>query len=213
MVPEPSEAARLRDKWRSPQAGEHYAQHRFRSRARAQRDPRAAAALLAQCAPKATTVLDVPCGSGRLAAALGLAGRRVCGLDLSPAMLAVAAGPYAGRLLRADAAALPCADRSFDAVVCCRLLHHLRDQRALERVVGELLRVARTVVIASYWSERSWPGLRQRLIGSAADRSGRIRRADGDLESVFAAAGGRVLARRRPAGWFSAQTFLAVAPP
>jgi len=67
-------------------------------------------------------VLDLACGAGRHSAALAEAGQEVLGLDLSEDLLRAARGAeygprIAGRLVRADARALPCAAAAFDAVV------------------------------------------------------------------------------------------------
>lgn len=89
-------------------------------------------------------VLDVACGTGVVARAaadrLGTAAT-VTGVDLNDAMLTVA------RRLRpdidwrhGDAAALPCPDRSFDAVLCQAALMFLPDPG---RALREMARVAR----------------------------------------------------------------------
>ncbi|MGW7424606.1 class I SAM-dependent methyltransferase [Streptomyces sp. NPDC054813] len=90
-------------------------------------------------------VLDAGCGTGRalppLRAAVGPSGA-VLGMDLTPAMLqaAVRAGRHRdGRLLLADAAALPVRSKSLDAVFAAGLIAHLprpaRNLRELARVV------------------------------------------------------------------------------
>ena len=71
-------------------------------------------------------------------------------VDRSSHMLALAAQRVAGRsdivLERADATALPFADRSFDLATLILALHHFDGQSAVA-VLRELARVARTVIV------------------------------------------------------------------
>lgn len=81
----------------------------------------------------ASVLLDVACGTGLLLRALARRrdDRVTIGLDRSLRMLEAAARALPGaRLLRADAAALPVADRSADAVACVTALHLLEDPAA-----------------------------------------------------------------------------------
>ena len=118
------------------------------------------------------TVLDVGTGTGRAAIGLSRSGARVIGVDASDEMLSVAqarlgrAGLSAG-FARADALALPMADRSVDAVVCLRLLMHVVDWR---RCIAELCRVARHRVVLDFPSARSFAAL------EAASRRRKARR-------------------------------------
>jgi SAM-dependent methyltransferase len=98
------------------------------------------------------TVLDVGTGTGRAAIALAARGARVTGIDASAEMLAVAArrSRQTGvdvTYLRADAHGLAFRDRSFDAVICLRVLMHTPDWR---QSLGELCRVARDRVVFDY---------------------------------------------------------------
>ena len=76
-----------------------------------------------------TTILDVGTGTGRAAIALARRGATVTGVDASAEMLAVArrraleAGA-AVTFVQGDAHGSNVADRSFDAVVCLRVLMH-----------------------------------------------------------------------------------------
>ena len=120
------------------------------------------------------TVLDVGTGTGRAAIALARRGAIVTGVDASAEMLAVAerrAQEAGVRLVRrtvteggspgdggsvtftrGDAHGLTFADRSFDAVVCLRVLMHTPDWRASLR---ELCRVSNGRVVFDYPSRRS----------------------------------------------------------
>jgi SAM-dependent methyltransferase len=105
--------------------------------------------------PPAAMVLDVGGGHAQLAPPLVDAGYQVtvvgsdfsCGRRLAPL---TSAGR--SRFDVADLLALPYLDRSFDAVVCYRLLAHSIDWW---RLVGELCRVARHRVVVDYPARRS----------------------------------------------------------
>ena len=98
------------------------------------------------------TGLDVGTGTGRAAIALAGRGAMVTGVDASAEMLAVArerakAANMAVTFDQGDAHGLRYADRSFDAVVCLRVLMHTPDWR---RSLAELCRVARNRVVFDY---------------------------------------------------------------
>jgi ubiquinone/menaquinone biosynthesis C-methylase UbiE len=97
-------------------------------------------------------VLDVGTGTGRAALLLARGGARVTAVDASEAMLEVARARAAAegtsvRFQLGDAHALDFPDRSFDAVVCLRVLMHSPRWRAC---VSELCRVAGRLVIVDY---------------------------------------------------------------
>lgn len=98
------------------------------------------------------TVLDVGTGTGRAALLLARGGAKVTAIDASEQMLAAARRraadePVNVTFLRGDAHALDFKDRSFDAVVCFRVLMHVPEWR---RCLGELCRVADRLVIFDY---------------------------------------------------------------
>jgi len=97
--------------------------------------------------PAAAEVLEAGCGPGWMWTAEGFpAGLSLMLTDLSPGMVGEALArvrglaryrSVAGR--EADAAALPFADSSFDAVLACHMLYHLPDAgRALDEMVRVL---------------------------------------------------------------------------
>jgi len=194
----------FRERWRSEAVADRYAAERFPSRRSRDRDPRLLQRLLRRTGTslEGARVLDVPCGTGRLAP--WLAGSRVTvEVDVSPAMLHHAPPP---RLL-ADVLSLPFADGAFEVVVCCRLLHHLDPVGELPPVVRELVRVSSGLVLASFWDSATLPALRRRL-GRRA-RSARRPVSRRRLEACFEAAGARVFHYLSSAPLLSMQTFAA----
>jgi ubiquinone/menaquinone biosynthesis C-methylase UbiE len=121
-------------------------------------------------------VLDVGTGTGRAAIALARRGAIVTGVDASAEMLQVAerraaeagvplgADDTAGvRFIRGDAHGLNFPDRSFDAVVCLRVLMHTPDWRMSLR---ELCRVAAGRVVFDYpslWSAAALQAVTRRI--------------------------------------------------
>lgn len=126
--------------------------------------------LLGAVWPGATgdAVLDVPCGAGRLLPFLRERGCTALWADAAGAMLATAragAGDAAPPAVRADACALPFADRSVDGVVMFRFLHHLPAPQA-RTALAEAARVARRHVTVSFFHPCSVHGLARRVRSS-----------------------------------------------
>jgi SAM-dependent methyltransferase len=203
-------AGSVDSKWAGQTAAEHYASERFANARSAARDPRLVANLLREHgADRGALYLDAPSGAGRLTSVLTSLGRAVA-LDANLPMLERARAACAGaRAVQASVLALPFADRSFEAVVCCRLLHHLRDARDLERAVRELVRVSRRLVIASFWDSASLPALRVRWgLKQGEGASGRSAMSRADLARLFEGAGAPVAGFRAVMRFVSQQTFL-----
>lgn len=111
--------------------------------------------------PKEHTVLDVPCGGGRVFLRLAGHGYKVMGADLSDAMIAYAQqnADQAGlgiKVDKQDIEALTYADRSVDTIVCFRLFQHFPTPAIRQRAVSEMCRVSRQYVVMSYFSPYSW---------------------------------------------------------
>lgn len=201
-------------KWRRSGAGEHYRDRRFATRAARDRDLRIVEAMLeSHLRAPAKRLLDVPCGSGRLSAALARRAGLYVGADASRDMLEVARNglaDHAGRwsLLEARGETLPLPDRAFEVVVACRWLHHLRDAAHARAAVAELARVSSDLVIVSFWDARSLPQWR-RSVGLKRDEGPRGRGAihRKDLQDAFEAVGARVLEWRASLRFVSQQTF------
>lgn len=122
------------------------------------------------------TMLDIPCGGGRVSIVMSKLGYAVTAADLSPSMVRIA-----GEATRAanipvpvherDLQALDYPPESFDAAICFRLFHHFSDPNIRARTVAELCRVARRHVLISYFSPFSVTAakriLQERLFGKA----------------------------------------------
>jgi ubiquinone/menaquinone biosynthesis C-methylase UbiE len=135
----------------------------------------------------ATGSADIPCHVVRWARDQG---REVdiTASDFSPDILAIAARRVAGypniRLLRCDAREVPCADASFDIVLCSLALHHFPPPDAA-RVLAEMDRLSRVGFIVNDLA-RSRPGyIGAWLVARLATRN-RITRHDAPLSALRA---------------------------
>lgn len=118
------------------------------------------------------SLLDCPCGRGRLRELFLGYSDQVWQVDWSMPMLLESRleldgdGDAARRrtpYVRASALELPFRDRAFDCVVSVRLSHHIDDATERERHVRELMRVAARYVIVSYYSHHSLKNLWRRM--------------------------------------------------
>jgi SAM-dependent methyltransferase/thymidylate kinase len=119
----------------------------------ATRERRCVAQALKECQPPASAVLDMPCGTGKLARVLTTMGAQVVGADLSMAMMELAKGAYEAPrfsgFVCSNAERLPFCTAAFDTVVCLRFMH-LVPPASRRNVMKELARVAGRRVIVSF---------------------------------------------------------------
>lgn len=90
--------------------------------------------------PRATTVVDLACGTGALSRELDRPGRTVVGVNLSPTELGVARRHGPGPWVCADGRRLPLPDASVDAVASMMGAVVIQPARALFAEVGRVLR-------------------------------------------------------------------------
>jgi len=99
------------------------------------------------------TVLDLPCGTGRLFEEYLRGGFQVTGADVSEEMLSVARARMAVNtnfsFRLCDAENLPFSDNTFDYLVSFRLMCHLPEQNR-RKVLAEMSRVTRKVLAVNY---------------------------------------------------------------
>ena len=101
---------------------------------------RAAAAAIDALVPAGGRCLDVAGGTGIVSAELAAQGRSVFVMDLSAGMLDQAAARLPGRVLQADATALPVADGSVDLVTVIWMLNVVPGE-VVDAVLAESARV------------------------------------------------------------------------
>jgi ubiquinone/menaquinone biosynthesis C-methylase UbiE len=125
--------------------------------------------------PSGATVVDVGCGTGRAVAELSEHGAHAIGVDLDPAMLAVARGRFPDLDVRAaDAADLPLPDGQAHGYRADKVYHILPDPAA---ALAEARRVlapgGRVVLLGQDWDtlviDSDQPALTRRIVHARAD--------------------------------------------
>ncbi|MGH8183616.1 MAG: class I SAM-dependent methyltransferase [Rhodanobacteraceae bacterium] len=115
-----------------------------------------------------STVLDIPAGTGKLAGVFARARSQVMACDLSDNMLEIAKAEYQRinyanvEYAIADAIDLNrFADRSFDVVVCLRLLHRVPSE-IRRKMLEEFSRIA-SFTLVSYGIDTAYHQIRERV--------------------------------------------------
>jgi SAM-dependent methyltransferase len=116
--------------------------------------------------PRSGTLLELPCGGGRLSPAMD--GFSDLMIEADVALGQVQYGRRHSEVktpqvwMTASALRIPFRDASVDAVVCIRLCHHLPRAEEREQLVAELLRVARRFVVLTFFDYHSFKNLLRR---------------------------------------------------
>ncbi|MFQ6018436.1 MAG: class I SAM-dependent methyltransferase [Kiloniellaceae bacterium] len=106
----------------------------------------------------AENVLEVGCGEGFLSGILAAPGRRIRGIDISPAVIEIARRnpDLAARDIAFEVASVydldPLADAA-ELVICCEVLEHLKEP---ERALGLLAKLASPYLLVSVPREPLW---------------------------------------------------------
>lgn len=117
--------------------------------------------------PHCATLLDLPSGGGRLSPQIAEFTDLLIEADI--ALGQVQYGKEFGRVktpqvwMTASGFHIPFRDASLDGIVCVRLNHHLPTADERERLVRELLRVARKFVVMTFFDYHSLKNLGRRL--------------------------------------------------
>ncbi len=119
------------------------------------------------------SILDLPCGHGRLSDFLRSHCQHLISGDWSSTMVGLNQRDHEGMAgrsyVRASALEIPLPDQSVDVVVSFRLSHHLETQELRERHLAELFRVARKHVVVTWFSATSLKNMlrqvRVKLVG------------------------------------------------
>lgn len=214
----PVSAAEKREAWRDARVAGEYEARRFATplgRLKHRRDAALVLGLLSEAAG-VRSVLDLPCGTGRLLPALARAGYRAVGADVALEMMRAgrAARPAGAPLVQADSQRLPFRSASFDAVVSMRYLFHLAPEER-QRSLAEMRRVSKDGLVVGEVRYRGTLKHLGRWLRSRIGLSERYRPAGGraDLAAELAGAGLELVRLRPVSRLFSDKAFFLARPP
>jgi SAM-dependent methyltransferase len=143
-------------------------------------------------------VLDVGCGTGRLAERLADAGYNVMGLDQSRGMLHhVRERRPDIPVVAGESTALPFRDEIFSMTYCIAVLHHVAEPGAVRQTLREMSRVTRPGGHVLIWDHNAanpyWPILMRRVPQDTGDE--RLVSADEILDGLRSGGSEPVLVR------------------
>jgi ubiquinone/menaquinone biosynthesis C-methylase UbiE len=157
------------------------------------------------------SLLDLPCGFGRLFGLFWQNADRVIEADWSKTMLDLNRrdhAPAAAGFVRCTALAIPLRDRAVDAAVSVRLSHHLESLHDREQHLQELMRVADRYVIASYFSFHSVKNTLRRLRAPLDRKRPKNTLRASQVDAIAAACGFRRIAAARVSRIASGHVFV-----
>lgn len=152
--------------------------------------------------PTNETLVDIPCGTGRLADALLSRGYRVHGMDISAEMLQVAKQRLDGFGERftcevADAKSLPEGANTYAGALCARVLMHFPLEQQIEFLAG-VAKLSRGTVVINHSLDSPYQRFRRgikRLLGHQAPA--RFPVSNADIRKLLKGAGLRETKRYR----------------
>lgn len=177
-------ARRAQAAYTSPEAAARY-EGVHRGRARHRREERCIARAFRDV-PPGSSVLDLPCGAGRMFPVLARLGLRVTAVDGSAAMAeraartaeAMGAASPVVEVRTADVLDTGFPDDAFDAVLSNRLFHHFPEPELRRAGLAELRRICTGPVVVSFFCSHAWEAWRTR-----SKRRRRRRNSDRDAVS------------------------------
>jgi len=160
----------------------------------------------------APSVLDVPCGTGRITRVLLEEGLSVTGADISCEMMAIAekkCAAHADRLqfqrLDLDAVDLP--ENQYDLVSCVRMLHHL-DAVTRRAIFGALAKLSRRYVLVNVSLSTPFYRWRRRMKRRLGQGVSRESMTWNQILDEVSSAGLQIVAKRFVARWLSEDLIL-----
>ncbi len=170
----------------------------------------------------ARSILDMPCGTGRMFPFLSDLGFDVYSADSSPFMVEQAKENLAALGMRVNPAKFAVADAfktdfddgQFDIVLCNRLLHHFSSPESRQAILKELRRIAKHFVIVSFFHNASWDAMtfwmKHFFRGTAP--TDRIPQKLTTLKQDIDAAGLELIEVKHPRKFISKQCYLLLRP-
>lgn len=117
--------------------------------------------------PHNSSLVDIPCGSGRFTTTFEMIGT-LYGFDYNPHMVEEAKKNNAHKNATFDVGdikQIPLDDGAVDIVFSMRLLHHVDNDETRQKIINELVRVAKHWVAFSFYRSDSWKYWRKKIRG------------------------------------------------